>query len=447
MVGQAKADRRRAGSSEAKRPSRGMLKKKASHNSLGKVKSKRGSAAKFTTRSRALRSLQISLKDFRRLCILKGIYPRDPPKKFQGSDKTYYYTKDILYLQHEPLLAKFREMSALIKKVVRRAGRGEKADAVRLYDNRPVYRLDHLIRERYPTFVDALRDLDDALCLVHLFACVPSGKLIPPERVANCARLCREFQALVSHTHALRKVFASIKGFYFEAEVHGVSLLWLMPHSLKQDIPEDVDLKVLLTFLEFYEVLLQFVNYKLFSMRRLAYPPLRPDEQVDPMAQPGLQRMLRAPTTGTPIGGSSVVHAANLRRSNSPYEAPNREAMARFRRGLKAVEKETLAAAEAAEGKQAEAAAAEEVAMEAAEAAAAGTDGDVADGPVRLFDGLVVMLGRETPMAQLELVLSSFGATVVWEGYGGSLSPSSPEITHEIIDRPALRGQPVSAAP
>lgn len=171
-----------------------MLKKKASHNSLGKTKMKKGSAAKYMTRARALRTLQVSLKDFRRLCILKGIYPRDPPKKFQGSDKTYYYSKDILYLQHEPLLNKFREMSALIKKVVRRAGRGEKADAVRLYDARPVYRLDHLIRERYPSFTDALRDLDDALCLVHLFACVPTVKLLPPERVANCARLCREFQ-------------------------------------------------------------------------------------------------------------------------------------------------------------------------------------------------------------------------------------------------------------
>lgn len=210
-MGQAKKDRRRSGSSEKKRPSRGMLKKKASHNSIGKIKAKRGSAARFMTRSRALRSLQVPLKDFRRLCILKGIYPRDPPKKFSGADKTYYYTKDILYLQHEPLLAKFREMSALLKKVVRRADRGEKADAVRLYDNRPVYRLDHLIRERYPSFTDALRDLDDALCLVHLFACVPSAKLLPPERIANCARLCKEFQARRGAARARRRRAAPMR--------------------------------------------------------------------------------------------------------------------------------------------------------------------------------------------------------------------------------------------
>jgi len=193
-MGQAKVARRRSGSSEKKHPSRGMMKKKEARNSIGKTRQKKGSAAKYMTRTKALKVLQLSLKEFRRLCILKGIYPRDPPKKFKGGDKTYYYIKDILYLQHEPLLAKFRDMSALLKKVTRRAGRGEKEDAVRLYEERPRYRLDHLIRERYPTFPDALRDLDDALCLVHLFACVPSAKRLNPERVANCARLCREFQ-------------------------------------------------------------------------------------------------------------------------------------------------------------------------------------------------------------------------------------------------------------
>lgn len=51
---------------------------------------------------------------FRRLCILKGIYPHEPKHKKKvnkGSTapRTFYLLKDIRFLLHEPIVGKFRE--------------------------------------------------------------------------------------------------------------------------------------------------------------------------------------------------------------------------------------------------------------------------------------------------------------------------------------------------
>ena len=53
----------------------------------------------------------------------QGIHPREPKKKTQGQNKTYYHVKDIHFLQHEPLLAKFRELRSYERKVRRAKGK------------------------------------------------------------------------------------------------------------------------------------------------------------------------------------------------------------------------------------------------------------------------------------------------------------------------------------
>jgi len=123
-----------------------------------------------------------------------------------------------------------------------------------------------------------VRDLDDALSLIFLFAVMPGTVKIAPQRVANCKKLGAEFQFYVLKTHALRKVFISIKGIYYQVEILGQTITWIVPYKFTQKIGTDVDYKVMLSFLEFYEILLGFVNFKLFHLMSFNYPPKISDE-------------------------------------------------------------------------------------------------------------------------------------------------------------------------
>jgi pescadillo protein len=76
------------------------------------IKGKRGNAAQFITRTMAIRKLQITLQEFRKLCILKGIYPRKPSRAPKGNDKTYYLKKDIAFIAADPITKKLAERRA-----------------------------------------------------------------------------------------------------------------------------------------------------------------------------------------------------------------------------------------------------------------------------------------------------------------------------------------------
>ena len=113
-----------------------------------------GAASNYVTRTRAIKKLQLSLADFRRLCILKGIYPREPRNKKKASgnnnvNNTFYYTKDINYLLHEPLVQKFREHKVFTKRLLKAMGKRQQSIVKSLEENAPSYTLDHVIKERY----------------------------------------------------------------------------------------------------------------------------------------------------------------------------------------------------------------------------------------------------------------------------------------------------------
>merc|ERR1719444_437357 len=55
----------------------------------------------------------------------------------------------------------------------------------------------------------------------------------------------------------------------------GQNVTWLAPHQFAQDLPPEVDFRVMLTFLEFYRAMVKFVNFRLYADLGLSYPPKR----------------------------------------------------------------------------------------------------------------------------------------------------------------------------
>lgn len=112
-----------------------------------------------------------------------------------------------------------------------------------------------------------------------------------------------EFMHYIIASRSLRKVFISIKGIYFQADIMGQAVTWIVPHKLGYEVceglyicvilligfcmpgadlnlieiclqqPTDVDYRIMSTFVDFYTTMLGFVNFQLYTRLGAAYPP------------------------------------------------------------------------------------------------------------------------------------------------------------------------------
>ncbi|XP_020534614.1 pescadillo homolog isoform X2 [Jatropha curcas] len=351
-------------------------------------KKKEGNAARFVTRSQAVKQLQCNLTLFRKLCILKGIFPREPKKKVKGNHHTYYHLKDIAYLQHEPLLEKFREIRAYQKKIKKALAKKDNDQAIRLQTRQPTPSYDKVILQRYPKFVDALRDLDDCLTLVHLFAVLPAIERlkIDVECVHNCRRLSHEWQAYIVRTHKLRKVFVSVKGIY-------------------------------------YQNLLGFVNFRLYHTINVEYPPIL-DPQLEALAE-GLYALSRY------IDAHSSVPTEEPKASSSSLSQQVRAQV----EGTETEESEIRLAQLQHQLPSNEPGALMHLVHDAM-----GEDEDEDDQATKeckkLFRNMKFFLSREVPRESLLFVIPAFGGIVSWDGDGAPFKEADQSITHQIVDRP-----------
>ena len=385
------------------------------------------------------------------LTEILGIYPREPRNRKKASKSsthstTFYYTKDIQFLLHEPLLNKFREQKALAKKIARSLGRGEVGDAARLEKTgKTRISLDHIIKERYPTFVDALRDLDDALSLLFLFSALPSTSTVPPKTIALCQRLCHEFEHYLIVTHTLRKSFLSIKGIYFQATIQGQDILWLTPYRFVQRVTGDVDFRIMGTFVEFYATLLGFVNYRLYNSIGLIYPPeidLAKDEKGGELSAFDLRQNRIETVPERQIKAFENDHSSTSTGQSDGNQGLGMDLQKRVDEIAKLpdLENNHIYNQTASNGND-EAIDKFEVADEGGDALEQPriSDSDAS----QLFAPYSFYLSRETPRQPLELLLRAFGCKRIgWDavlGDGGFTHDEADQsVTHQIVDRPPL---------
>lgn len=350
-------------------------------------KGTKGDAALYCTRSTALRKLKLSLREFRKLCILKGIFPKEPKRKFKGQNKTYYLLKDIRFLSHEKLINKFREINAFQKKIVKAKTKINKYDYKKLKENKPLYSIQHIIKERYPRFVDALNDIDDALSLINLFCILTKHELhnIKTETIDECKRLNREFLLYVALSQSLKRGFISIKGFYLNVEIMGIDATWLVPFTLPQKLPFEVDYDVMLSFLEVYQTLMKFVNLKLYKDIGLEYPP--PKE------------MAEVPFFGY---NSKVM---------KDVQSQVRNKLSQTEEELNMVDSEEMKKLKQRNEK--------------------------ATQVKELFKNYVFFIGREVPREIFALIIMNCGGLYGDDSDESAFNEDSQEITHYIVDRPS----------
>ena len=220
----------------------------------------------------------------------------------------------------------------------------------------------------------------------------------------------------------------------------------MMCHSFYPKIPSDVDVRVMLTFLEFYQTLLGFVFFKLYTDCGLSYPPPL-DEDKD--------------AAGAGVGAFSLQEVTQQRISSVLNEnsdaAKSKASVKDVREAIKGLA--TSAGASIDDGTP----------VTVIETSTSTLDDDVfvplpsksspQDATTLvtlkditalprltgsgLFSSYTFFLSREVSRQLFEFMIRSFGGRVGWppsSGSGSLVQESDDSITHVITDRPVPQG-------
>lgn len=279
--------------------------------------------------------------------------------------------------------------------------------------------------------------MDDALCMIHLFAAMPSEGRITVSHTATCKTLVRQWQYYIAKSRNLHKVFVSVKGIYYQTVIMGEEITWLSPHPFTQNIPKEVDMRVMITFLEFYEVFMRFVLFKLYGNLNLKYPP-----DINPILNEAGCFLYAVRAVSLDGNEEEEIHynqkflqqaqESEAMELSEGLDESQRESLRQKLRDIEADAEEEpesmvapLTSAFADLGEEHEETDEKRVFADALE-----------DKRGRLFAKLKFFVNREVSLEWLQFCIVSFGGLVGWDGPASPFSVDDASITHQIVDRP-----------
>jgi len=228
-------------------------------------------------------------------------------------------------------------------------------------------------------------------------------------------------------------------------------------------MPEDVDYKVMATFFEFYETLLNFVMFKLYNDMGVRYPlsAIEGSGEVKGSTTYILGANLRSLNNAmtSTDGAITNVISETLLEGEKTEKHQSRDKSTEEKKKDRALMKTVSAALDNIqeddnerddddddEEKGVDIAGPLKVALESMEEEKVRSSiptgetqlDDEAIKRRRLFAGFTFFLSREVPRGYLELISLAYGANVGWEGPNSPITAKDPSITHHVVDRPKL---------
>ena len=222
-------------------------------------------------------------------------------------------------------------------------------------------------------------------------------------------------------------------------------------------MPDDVDYRVMTTFFEFYETLLQFILFKLYNDLGVRYPLSTVDltGEVKGTTSNMLGSNLRALENALKSDENAISNVISesmeerpdpLKHKSKAERKKGKELIKTVATALNSIEESDEENGEDDEVEDVDVAgpfkaALESMADEEARAGLPEGESGMDDDALRrrrLFAGLTFFFSREIPRGYLELVSLSYGAKVGWEGANSPINANDSSITHHIVDRPTL---------